>query len=179
MRHTCSRRGYLAASILILLLAGCAAPANREAMSPQDFTANKHFPYSLQVHSSGGAQTGAMDSSNIADADLKASIEDAVIRSKLFKSVVQGSGGDYELTVAVTSLTKPIFGGSFTVELETAWTLSKLADHSIVMQKAIQSTGTASMGDAFAGVTRLRMAVERAAQDGIRQGLTAIGKLPL
>ena len=38
-----------------------------------------------------------------------------VIQSKLFKTVVQGSDGDYELSVRVTSLSKPLFGGTFTV----------------------------------------------------------------
>jgi hypothetical protein len=120
-----------------------------------------------------------MDTSNIADDDLKAAIEDAVIQSKLFKKIVQGKDGDYELSVQVSNLTKPLIGFSFTVEMEAAWSLVKLSDRSVVMRKSVKSSGTASVGDALAAVTRLRMAVEAAARENIRQGLTAVAGLAL
>lgn len=169
----------LAASTVALALLGCASPASREAMSPQAVAVSKQFPHSVSVQTSGGSGTGAMDSSNISDEDLKAAIEQAIVQSKLFKSIVQGPGGDYELSVRVTSLSKPIFGFTFTVELETAWSLVKLADRSVAMRKAVKSTGTATTSDAFAGVTRLRLAVEAAARDNISQGLKAISELSL
>lgn len=169
----------LLATILAFALTGCSSPANREAMTPKDLTISKHYPYSLGVQASGGSETGAMDSSNIADADLKAAIEDAVVQNKLFKSIVQGAGGDYELSVRVTSLSKPVFGTTFTVEMETAWALSRTADRSVVMRKSVKSTGTATMGDAFAAVTRLRLAVEAAARNNIGQGLAAVAELNL
>lgn len=180
MMHTMTRPKFLwglAASVLIL--GGCASPADRAAMTPQNLVVSKHHPYSLHVQTSGGAETGAMDSSNVADADLKAAIEDAVVQSKLFKTIVQGSDGDYELSVRVTSLTKPIFGGTFTVDMETAWSLTRVSDHSAVMRKSVKSSGTATMSDAFAGVTRLRLAVEAATRNNISQGLTAIAELKL
>ncbi|PKO85320.1 MAG: hypothetical protein CVU18_20745 [Betaproteobacteria bacterium HGW-Betaproteobacteria-12] len=179
MRHLLRALLLIAAGGLALSLTGCASPANRAAMTPTDVVVGKHFPYSLGVRTDGGADTGAMDSSNIADADLKAAIEDAVRNSKLFTSIIQGSGGDYELSVRVTSLSKPLFGGTFTVQLEAAWSLTKVADRSVVLRKAVQSSGTATMGDAFAAVTRLRLAVEAAARSNISQGLTAVGELKL
>lgn len=169
----------LTASLIVIVLGACSSPANREAMRPTDMAINKHFPYALHVKTGGGAETGAMDSSNIADADLKAAIEDAVTQSKLFKSVVQGSDGDYELSVSVTSLNKPVFGGTFTVDMETAWSLVKLSDKKVVMQRSVKASGTATMGDAFAAVTRLRLAVEAAARNSISEGLQAIAGLNL
>lgn len=180
MLRTSSRCSpLLAAAILALTLFGCSSPANRAAMTPQALVVSKHHPHDLRVQTGGGADTGAMDSSNISDADLKAAIEDAVIQSRLFKSVVQGTGGDYELSVRVTSLSKPVFGTTFTVEMETAWSLTKLADRSVAMRKSVKSSGTATMGDAFAAVTRLRLAVEAAARDNISQGLKAVAELNL
>lgn len=163
------------AAALILLLAGCASPASRQAMVPQTLGApyGTH-PYSVSVQSGGGTDTGALDSSNIADADLKAAIEEAVVSNRVFKSVVQGREGDYELSVRVTNLSKPLFGFSFTVNMEAAWTLLKVADGSVVMRKAVKSSGTAGAGDALIGVTRLRLAVEAAARDNISQGLQAV-----
>lgn len=162
-----------------LTLAGCSSPAKREAMTPQALAISKHFPYTLGVRASGGSETTVMDSSNISDADLKAAIEDAVVQNKLFKSIVQGAGGDYELSVTVTSLSKPVFGTTFTVQMETGWSLSRTSDRSVVMRKAVRSSGTATVGEAFAAVTRLRLAVEAAARDNISQGLASIAELNL
>lgn len=172
-------QALLAIATFALILGGCASPADRAAMTPQNLTVSKHYPHSLGVQTSGGAQTGAMDSSNVSDADLKAAIEDAVSQSKLFKTIVQGNNGDYELSVRVTSLSKPLFGGTFTVEMETAWSLTKTSDRSVVMRKSVKSTGTATMSDAFAGVTRLRMAVEAATRNNIEQGIKTVAELNL
>ena len=180
MSHSPTRSGMLVAAIsLALALTGCASPASRAAMTPQAVVVSKQYPHSLHVQTSGGSETGAMDSSNISDADLKAAIEDAVIQSKVFKSIVQGAGGDYELSVRVVSLSKPIFGATFTVEMETAWSLTKAVDRSVVMRNSVKSSGKATMGEALAAVTRLRLAVENAARENISQGLKAVAELNL
>jgi hypothetical protein len=180
MVHSLTRYGMLIAAIsLALVLTGCATPVNRQAMTPQEVVLSNHYPYSVHVQTNGGSETSATGGINISDADLKAAIEDAVIQSKVFKSVVQSAGGDFELNVRVVSLSKPIFGLTFTVEMETAWSLIKVADHSVVMRKSVKSRGTATTDDAFLGATRLRLAVENAARENINQGLKAVAELSL
>lgn len=179
MIATANRPYLLTAVALALILGGCASPADRAAMTPQNLTISKHHPYSLHVQTGGGAETGAMDSSNVSNADLKAAIEDAVVSSKLFTTIVQGSNGDYELSVRLISLSKPVFGGTFTVDMETAWSLTKTSDRSVALRKSVKTSGTATMSDAFAGVTRLRMAVEAATRNNIEQGLKAVAELNL
>lgn len=169
----------LAIAASILILGACASPADRSAMTPQNLIISKHHPYSLGVQTSGGAETGALDSSNIANADLKAAIELAVTQSQLFKRIVSGNDGDYELSVRVISLSKPLFGGTFTVDMETAWSLTKVSDRLVAMRKSVKSSGTATMSDAFAAVTRLRLAVEAASRNNIEQGIKAIAELNL
>lgn len=163
----------------VALLAACASPASRESMSVPTAAITKRHSFSVSVEAKGGAETGAMDSSNIADGELKAAIENSIIQSSLFKSVVQGKGGDYELTVSITSLTKPLFGASFTVTMEAGWVLIKASDRSILLRQGVTSSYTASMGDSLVGVTRLRLAVEGAARNNINQGLQAIAGLNL
>lgn len=167
------------AGLIAFTLTACSSPAQREAMIPAAVRISTHHPHSVQVSVSGGSDTSALDSSNISDDDLKAALEDAITQTRLFQKVVQGSGGDYELSVRVSHVSKPMIGIALTVDIETAWSLTKRSDRSIVMRKAVNSTGSASMGDAFAFVTRLRMAVEAAARDNISQGLKAIGELTL
>lgn len=164
--------------IAALNLAGCAAPASRDSMLPS-LTMSKKHPYSVAVETKGGSETGSMDSSNISNADFKAAIETSIINSGLFKNVVQGKGGDYELTVNVVQLSKPMFGLDMKVDLETTWSLVRASDRSAVMQKVIKTTYTATPSDAFVGMTRLRMAVEGAARENIAQGLKAISELSL
>jgi hypothetical protein len=165
--------------ILVAMLTACAAPVARQAMVPVDVAVASNHPYSILVRTSGGSETGAMDSSNISDADLKAAIEDSIARSRVFENVVQSGGGDYELNVRIVSLSKPLFGTTFTVDLETAWSLVKVSDRSIVMRRSFATKGVATMDEAFAGVTRLRLAVEKAARENVAQGLRAVGELKL
>ena len=139
----------------------------------------KKYSYSVSVEARGGSETGAMDSSNISNEDFKAAIEKSIVQSNLFKSIIQGKGGDYELTVTVSQLSKPIFGASFTVNMEAGWSLTKASDKSVAMRKLIKSSHTATMGEAFAAVTRLRLAVEGAGRNNITQGLQAIAELDL
>lgn len=180
MRNSIARiLASLAAAAAVAGLAGCAAPAHKESMAAAPATIVKKLPYSVNVSAKGGADTGAMDSSNIANADLKAALESSIAKTGLFKSVVQGAGGDYELTVTVTQLTKPLFGGAFTVTLETGWSLVKTSDKAVAMRKAIKSAYTAALSDSLIGVTRLRLAVEGAVRDNISQGLQAVSELPL
>lgn len=178
--YTSIYRAALAmASLVILNLAGCASPASHEGMTPQNVTLSKTHAASVSVETKGGSETGAMDSSNISNADFKTAIERSIVKSALFKEVLQGKAGDYLLTVSVVDISKPLFGASFTVELEAAWTVVKKSDNSIVLRKAIKTTHTATMSDAVVGVTRLKLAVEGAAQANIVQGLKAISDLAL
>jgi hypothetical protein len=167
---------YVLVFAAVIGLAGCASPPTREAMSVSTPVA-RSYPYSVSVQTRGGAETSAMAGSNLSDDDLKGALEKSIVDTKLFRAVVQGKDGDYELAVAVTQMSRPVFGLSFTVELETAWSLTKMADKKVLMRKVVKSSQTASVGDAFVGVTRLRIAVEGAVRKNIEQGLQAIAEL--
>jgi|APCry1669189241_1035207.scaffolds.fasta_scaffold40934_3 hypothetical protein len=164
-------------TIAALGLTGCASPANRESMSITSFTTTKHFDKTIKVGVFGGSDTGAMESTNISDAEFKASIEDAINKSKLFKEVSKDSISDFDLQINISSLSKPSFGFTFEVGMEAGWILYKTSDKSVVMKKSIKSTGRANTSDSLIGVIRIRMAVERAAQNNIAQGLGAIAEV--
>lgn len=166
-------------ALVIFGLAGCASSANKDAMIASDVQIAKKHDRSVSVRTGGGAETTAMDSSNVADADLKAAIEDSIIKTQVFKSVLQGKDADYDLAVSIVRLEKPVFGLTFTVNMEATWVLVKQSDKSVVMRKSIQSSSTATFSDAAAAVTRLRLAVEGAAKRNIEQGLQALSALSL
>lgn len=166
----------LAAMLAIISLAGCASPAGRESMSLPSFTTNKQFNKTVSVFVSGGSDTGAMESTNVSDEEFQAAIEDAINKSKLFKEITS-SNPDLNLEVSISSLSKPSFGFTFEVSMEAGWILSRKSDKSILMKKSIKSSGKATTSDAIIAVTRIRIAVERAAQNNISQGLSAISEI--
>jgi hypothetical protein len=178
--HTLTRLlGAIGIAAAVAGLAGCASPAQQQNMAAESIATTKKLPYTVSVETRGGSETGAMDSSNVSNADLKAAIEASIAKSSLFKQVLQGRNGDYELNVTVTQMNKPSFGADFTVTLETGWSLVKASDKSVVMRKAVKSQHTATMSDAFVGMTRLRLAVEGAVRKNIAEGLQSIAALPL
>ena len=160
-------------------LSGCASPAATKAMVPSSIPAVQAYPYTVSVRTQGGSETGAIDTPNISNDDFAKAIEESIIKSGLFTQAVQAKDSDYMINVSIVYISKPLFGASFTVNMETGWSLVNTVGKDSVMRESIKSSSTATTGDAFSGVTRLRLAVEGAARENIRLGLIAISKLQL
>ena len=166
----------LALSAAVVAMAGCATESKPENMVPISIDGGVKHAQSVGVAVAGGSETSALGKSQISNAAFQQAIIAGIEKNKTFASVVTGAGGDYRLAVTVVSMDQPSFGLSFTVKMETAWSLTK-ADGTVVMQQSIKSEGTAGATDAFAGTERLRLANEAAARNNIAAGLGMIGKL--
>ena len=164
----------LALVAVAALIGGCAAPMTHENMVAPVAAGGRHHAGTVGIDVSGGASEGL----KISNDTLKKAIAESIEKSQTFSKVVEGSGGSYLLTVAISSLQQPSFGGAFTVKMEAGWTL-KRASGQTVWQESIQSQHTATMGDAVVAVTRLRLATEGAARNNIAAGLAKIGQLNL
>lgn len=170
----------LAISIIgLLALGGCATPASHQSMIPADFDVVRKHPATVNVTTSGGRETEAIGKSQISNETLAKALTEAITKSQTFSRVVQGNGADYLLTVSIFSVEQPSFGLSYLVKMEVGWTLKRADTDKIVWQEAIKSEHTATPGDAFAAVKRLRLATEGAARNNIAQGLAKISKLSL
>jgi len=66
-----------------------------------------------------------------------------------------------------------------TVKMEVSYTLTDTKSGKTVWSKNVASEHTAKMGDAFAGVTRLRLANEGAAKANIQEAITEISAMQL
>ena len=160
-------------------LSGCATPAATKAMVTDSISVLQKHPYTVSVRTQGGAETGVMDYSNISNDNFAKAIEESIIKSGIFTKVIQTQDSNYSLNVTIINFSKPLFGASFTVEMETAWSLVNTVSKDIVMRESIKSSYTATMGDALIGATRIRLALEGSARENIRLGLLAISKLQL
>jgi hypothetical protein len=163
-----------------LFCGGCATASKSSAMiAAPEAPVTKHAG-SVSVAVSGGADTSSLGASNIANADFAEAIKASITQSGLFAKLAGGADpADYQLEVNIVRLDRPTFGLSFTVNLETTWRLLHRGDAKPVWEKAITSTFTAKVGDAFAGVTRLRLANEGAARANIKDAIAQIGALTL
>lgn len=177
MHRTILRRFLGSAACLALaLLSGCATASNPAPLAANEFTPQHKHAGTVAVSATGGSETSSVGASQISNAAIVESIAQTIRQSGLFEQVTPS--GAYRLEVQLVRLEQPMFGGTFTVKLEMNWRLLDAAGNPL-WQKAVFSSGTATMGDAFVGVTRLRLANENALRANIRDALTQIGALEL
>jgi len=162
-----------------LAVAGCASPVTHQMMVPTDLVTTKTHPETVSVAVNGGNKTDEMGKSQISNEEFALALQEAITRSKIFSRIEPGPSAQYLLTAQIISLDQPTFGFSFTVKLEVGWTLKRADTGKIVWRESIRSEFTAGAGDAFAGVTRLRIATEGAARANIASGLGKISQLEL
>ena len=177
-------RIVLLASIAVLIftisgLSGCASPATTKAMTSGTIPGMQKHKYTVTISTQGGNETGDNVVASISNNDFAEAIEKSIIENGLFTQVIHGSDSDYFLNTTIIDISTPVFGASMTVNMEIAWSLSNTRSQHVVMRESIKSTYTAGAFAAFAGVTRIRLAVEGAARENIRLGLIAISKLHL
>ncbi len=179
-------RKRIASIVLIIMLicaagglTGCASPAKSKGIVTESIPVQQMHPYTVSVRTQGGLESGGVDAANLSNDVLAKAIEDSIVKSGLFKEVLQTQESDYSLNVAIINIAKPIWLSNPTVSMEAAWSLVDTASKDIVMRESIKSGYTVTMGEAFSGLTRLRLAVEGSARENIRMGLTAISKLQL
>lgn len=181
MKTLPSSRFALFASCMsaLLILGGCATPVTHDALVPNVQAAVVQHPQSVSVTATGGGDTSAAGKPQISNAELQQAVTAAINQSKVFARTVAGKNGDYALNLTLFSLSQPSMGFSFTVGAEIGWTLTRVDNGAVVWQESIKSQHTTGAGEAFAGVTRLKMATEGAVRDNIAQGLSKLSALKL
>jgi len=170
---------YITFLVSVIGMSGCVSLASKDAMIAHGISDIQQHQKTVVIKTQGGGGAGEEDSSRISNDDFAKAIEASIIEHGLFTQVVYGKGSDFLISANIINLTKPIFGASFTVEMEAAWSLSDPKSKKIFMRESIKSSHTATMDDALFGPTRARLAVEGAARENIRLGIKAISKLQL
>lgn len=182
--HNLLSRSSLPWALVLLLwfvggLAGCASQATHQGMVPETFEISAKGTNTVSLSVTGGQSTSAIGKPMISNEELKMALLESIEKSKVFSRVLNGTGGDYLLTVTLFSLEQPSVGFSMTVKMEAGWTLTRSSDNATVWQESIRSEYTAGVGEAFTAVKRLRITTEGAARNNIKQGLSKLAKLNL
>lgn len=146
---------------------------------PTDLSLGKKTNHSVSVGVTGGQKTNPLWTSQVANEDFKAALETTIRRSGLFSQVLEGGSGQYQLDVRLVQLRQPMMGFNMTVEAQTDWRLRETSSGRVIWEEHVNKAFTATVGDAFAGVKRLRLANEGAIRENIKAGLGRIAALPL
>lgn len=164
------RNAALAA--VVVSLGACASGAKPEMMSLMAATATAkpaaatHKAYHAMAvqQVQGGNETNPMWASDVSNADFQKALETSL---KAFDYLVMDGGmGKYKVTASIVDVQKPFMGLDFSVTMKVRYSVINESG-AIAFDDTIGATGTATMGEAFAGVERLRIAIEKSAKANI------------
>lgn len=171
----------LVVSVVLLqvaaLVCGCATPSKPEAMVVTPAQAVHKSPESVSVSVSGGKETSSTSTSQISDAAFAQALRESIQKSGLFAAVKEG--GTYRLDAYIGKVAQPMLGFDLKVDMEVGYTLVDSRTGRAVLRKNIPSSYTATTGDAFVAVERLRLANEGAARANIDAFLREVSLLNL
>ena len=175
-----SSRSVIAVALLAdaSFLTGCATASKSDAMVAPAVAVTHTSSSDVSVAVSGGKETTKMGASQISDDAFAQALRDSITKAGLFKAVAD-TGGRYKLSAFIGKVDQPMMGFSMTVKMEVSYSLIDTASGKTVWTKNIASEHTAKPSEAFAGVTRLRLANEGAAKDNIQQALTELSTMQL
>lgn len=163
--------GLLAIMSGALALQGCATGANTQGMTYQKAVASQALQGQLSVAPvTGGKQTNPMWTSQVSSEAFE-----GALKASLLQAGMLGQAGQAPLTLEANliSLKQPLFGLDMTVTATVGYQV-KDASGKAVLVETIVTPYTATVGDAFAAIKRLRLANEGAIRKNIE---TLIGKL--
>lgn len=153
-----------------LSLAACATPSLPAKMTaaadvvPAATPGSKTYRALSVAAVQGGEETNPLLASQVSNADFKTALE-ASLRNIEYLAV--DSGGAYRVTASITELQQPLAGLDMSVTSRVRYTVVPAGGGAPILDETIAYTGTATMGEAFVGVERLRMANEYAVKGSI------------
>lgn len=167
-----------AALALGILVSGCAT-AKPEAMVPTEFKIEQKHASSVTVANPEEKGAGAKWASMIRSTTFREAVSQSIQKSGLFATVLKTPDANYLLEITKVRSDEPALGFNMTVDLVTRWVLKKRDSNEVIFQGNVSTTHTATMGEAFAGAKRLRLANEGAARANIKEGLRRLSQLKL
>jgi hypothetical protein len=160
-----------------IFLVGCASSAKMENMVYQG-NSNiypEELKESIEVSSvTGGEKTNAAWTSEIDNDAFSSALRDSLAAQDLLSD-----NGRYQLEVKMLEVDQPLFGFDMTVTTHVKYTITDTVNNVVIFDQAIDAPYTATMGDAFAGVKRLRLANEGSGKKNIESLLEELSKLDI
>jgi hypothetical protein len=162
--------GLAIAAALLFGLNGCATPANPAAMAVAPPATAAPFPAQLQhamcVRSvTGGEATNPLWTSQVGDADFKTALSSSLTSAGLAASP---DACHYQIDANLLGLSQPFAGFDMTVTSHVNYKVYDQAGQPYTLA-TISAPFTATPGDAFLGIERMRLANEGSIRTNILQ----------
>lgn len=167
---------------LTALASGCTVAAQSDALVPTGQPVERRHSGSVSLAVSGGEDSHIWYAvPKITNEAFTAALAEAIRTSKVFAQVVEQGPADYLLEVSIRRFSGPADGpgGTADAQLVATWKLVRGTSRRPIWEDLITTSGSASPSDSWLGMTKGRMAVERAGQKDIRTGIQEISRLHL
>lgn len=156
-------------------LLGCASGALVENMAYKE-TKNQ-YTEEMQDNMSVDSVTGGKKTNPAWTSEIdNESFAEAVKQSLEFQGLYSNSG-NYALAIKMLKVDQPMFGLDMKVTTHIQYTLTEKKSNKVVFDETVVAPYTATVGDAFAGIKRLRLANEGSAKKNIEGLLKKLSEL--
>jgi ABC-type uncharacterized transport system auxiliary subunit len=169
----------LLAPLTAVLLGGCATQARPHNMAYTGLTAARKHDSSVSITAYLSAEARANCADWITDTAFLEAIAMSLRHAHMFSKVVNGAQADHVLKAEIINFDMPLGAAHMTSQCIAEWTLIRQSNNEIVYRKTIQTTHTATLGDALNGNARLRMANEGAVRRNIEEAILQLSSLTL
>lgn len=159
-------------------LLGACATADTVNMVPTGLTVEQRLAGSVELSASGTGKRLGIGSSRVSGAALEDALSAAVLEASVFQSVAS-EGGDYRLHVSVDELTSPEASLDMHVDATLTWSLTDASGKQTLWRAPIKTGHTARPEDAFDVKEREQVAIEKALQENLREGIRRLSELDL
>jgi len=151
---------------LLINITGCAQKILMEDMTVSNIAQKNYdtkFKSAVKVSNVfGGKETNPLIKPNINDEEFKRAVIASLINAGLYSE-----NGDYRLKIEIMNVGEPLFGLDMTVTMTIRYILSNSTDNSIIFDKIINKSYTATFSDSALGMKRFMLAKEGSAKANI------------
>lgn len=158
-------------------LFGCASGAKVENMT---YTGTQH-QFDRALESNVGVQdvSGGTDTNPLWTSEISNDAFRQAVKNSLSSQGLLSEQGNYDLAIQLIEVNQPIMGFDLTVTTHIRYVLRDKTTDKVVLDEMIITPHTATMGDAFAAVKRLRLANEGSARKNIESLIEKLVQLKI
>lgn len=154
------------------------ADRDRQRWSLEEFAVSQRHNASVYVMVAGGEQQFPYYQF-VSNESVLAALESSVDESGVFKRAATLQDAEYSLDVVMMPIGRDLAGLHMETRFVARWELLARGRAEPVFRELIESTGKATMSDSLIGMSRLRIATERAVQENLKIGVERLSRLQL
>ncbi|MGD8560361.1 MAG: hypothetical protein PVH04_11890 [Gammaproteobacteria bacterium] len=167
---------YFTLLLAVLFLFGCASGAKFENMAYTE-TAGLEYDEGLKDEVGLSSVEGGEETNPLWTSEISSEAFQEAIKLSLSSQGLLSEKGRYRLKVKLVKVDQPLFGLDFEVTTQVKYELTDTVTNKVVLDEEVVAAYTATMGDAFVAIKRLRLANEGSGKNNIEGFLKKLSAL--